>query len=299
VGIVATFVHCKFSAVTSHIWPIVLAAGAGRRLSGVTGGMPKQFFRPAAGESLLGMTLARVAPLARPERTVIIVDESHRPLLDGCEVPKGMTVLFQPADRGTATGVLMALMPVLAAAPDDVVVLTPADHAVADGDGFRRGVRAAVRFAEEKRAITLFAVEPSEASPDFGWIIPDHPHGHLARVTAFVEKPEPAVAERLHEQGAVWNTMVVVGRASDVRALYEVHLPELAGVFETALSCDNEAARDEFLARAYPALRPRDFSRDLLERARTLFVYTWPASIGWSDLGTPERLYNWLKAGAA
>lgn len=183
----AAFVHCKCRAVPcravpSHIWSIIQAAGAGRRLSGVTGGVPKQFFRPSAGESLLSMTLARTAPLARPDRTVVIVDESHRPLLDPGDVPRGTTVLFQPTGRGTATGVLMALMPVLAAAPDDVVVLTPSDHAVADGDAFRRGVRAAVRFAEEQGAITLFAVEPSEASPDFGWIIPGHRNGPMARV---------------------------------------------------------------------------------------------------------------------
>jgi len=261
--------------------------------------MPKQFFRPSAGDSLLGMTLARVAPLAKPERTVIIVDESHRPLLDDCEVPEGIKVLFQPADRGTATGVLMALMPVLAAAPDDVVVLTPSDHAVADGDAFRRGVRTAARLAEEKRAVTLFAVQPSEASTDLGWIIPDHRNAPLARVTAFVEKPDQELARRLHKQGAVWNTMVVVGRAADVRSLYEVYLPELATVFDTALSVDNEAARDRFLAQVYPELPPRDFSRDVLERARTLFVYTWPAAIGWSDLGTPERLNDWLAVGAA
>jgi mannose-1-phosphate guanylyltransferase len=244
------------------------------------------------------MTLARMAPLAKPERTVIIVDESHRSLLNGCEVPNGMKVLFQPADRGTATGVLMALMPVLASAPDDVVVLTPSDHAVADGAGFRRGVRAAVRLAEATRAITLFAVEPSEASPDFGWIIPDRRDGHVARVTGFVEKPDVALAERLHDQGAVWNTMVVVGRAADVRALYGVNLPELVSVFDTAIRLDDEV-RDRFLAQAYRELPPRDFSRDVLEPSRSLFVHTWPATIGWSDLGTPERLHRWLKAGAA
>jgi mannose-1-phosphate guanylyltransferase len=280
--------------MTSHIWTIVLAAGAGRRLAGVTGGVPKQFFRPSAGESLLGMTLARMAPLSVAERTVIIVDESHRPLLDGCEVPPGMRVLFQPADRGTATGVLMALMPVLAEAPDDVVVLTPSDHAVADSDAFRCGLQEAIRFADLEGAVTLFGVDSSEASPDLGWIIPDSRNSALAHVAAFVEKPDRDHAERLHKQGAVWNTMVVVARASALRSLYEHHLPLLAQVFDSALRLEGDEARGRFLAQTYPTLPPRDFSRDLLEQARSLFVYTWPASIGWSDLGTPERLNQWL-----
>jgi len=287
-------VHITFSTMTSHIWTIVLAAGAGRRLAGVTGGVPKQFFRPSAGESLLGMTLARMAPLSVAERTVIIVDESHRPLLDGCEVPPGMRVLFQPADRGTATGVLMALMPVLAEAPDDVVVLTPSDHAVADIGLFTRGLRAAIQFVDLENAVVLFGVDSSEASPDLGWIIPSQRDTPLARVAAFVEKPDQDHADRLHQQGAVWNTMVVVARASALRSLYEAHLPALATVFDVALRLHGDQARARFLAETYPTLPPRDFSRDLLEQARTLFVYTWPAAIGWSDLGTPDRLNQWL-----
>ena len=296
---VAAFVQCTFSAVRSQIWSIVLAAGAGRRLAGLTGDVPKQFFRPSARESLLGMTLARMAPLTSPDRTVIIVDESHRQLLAECEIPQHTKVLFQPADRGTATGVLMALMPVLAEAPEDVVVLTPSDHAVADIAAFRHGLMDAIRFARQEKAVTLFGVDSSEASPDLGWIIPDNRDAPLARVAGFVEKPDRALAERLHSVGAVWNTMVVVARAAAVRSLYEDVLPELATVFNTALRLDDNDARERFLARTYPTLPPRDFSRDLLERARPLFVYTWPATIGWSDLGTPERFNHWLKAGAA
>lgn len=296
---VATFVQCKFSAVSSNLWSIVLAAGAGRRLAGLTGGVPKQFFRPSAGECLLGMTLARIAPLATAERTIIIVDASHRRLLDDCQVSAGAKVLFQPTDRGTATGVLMALMPVLAEAPDDVVVMTPSDHAVGDVSAYRRGLREAIRFAEQEGTVTLFGVDSLEASPDLGWIVPDRRDTPLARVAGFVEKPDRELAERLHKRGAVWNTMVVVARAAAIRALYERYLPELARMFDRAMQLSDSDARERFLAAAYPVLPQRDFSRDLLERARSLFVYTWPAAIGWSDLGTPERLNDWLKAGAA
>jgi hypothetical protein len=36
-----------------------------------------------------------------------------------------------------------------------------------------------------------------------------------------------------------------------------------------------------------------DFSRDILARARGLAVSLWPASLGWADLGTPDRLRDW------
>jgi len=290
--------HDKISAVPSQVWSIVLAAGAGRRLAGLTGGLPKQFFRPAAGASLLEMTLSRLAPLAPPARTVIIVDESHRQPLSACRVPGDATVLYQPSDRGTATGVLMALTPVLAHGTDDVVILTPSDHAVADTDAFRRGVLQAIELARVENAVTLFGVRPTDALADYGWIIPDRDDVPVGRVSTFVEKPPPEVALDLHAQGAVWNTMVVVARASALRALYEAHLPELTEVFDMALTLDGPA-RQRFLVEMYPTLPRVDFSRDLLEQARTLFVYTWPEAIGWSDLGTPERLNGWLGVGAA
>jgi hypothetical protein len=39
---------------------------------------------------------------------------------------------------------------------------------------------------------------------------------------------------------------------------------------------------------------PCDFSRDILAPARDLAVVRWPAKVGWTDLGTPARLTEWL-----
>jgi len=51
-------------------------------------------------------------------------------------------------------------------------------------------------------------------------------------VGRFIEKPPLEVAEHLRTLGAVWNTMVVVSRASALRALFEWRLPKLVQVFD-------------------------------------------------------------------
>ena len=122
--------------------------------------------------------------------------------------------------------------------------------------------------------------------------------GPLARrafrqVAGFVEKPPFFQAFQLFSAGAVWNTMVLVAKASALLQQYHAHLPFLADVFTNAAERDIEA-REAFLQDWYPDLPRTDFSRDLLTRARPLCLYTWPAEIGWSDLGTPERLEEWL-----
>jgi len=88
------------------LWNIVLAAGAGRRLASVTGGIPKQFWSADGGPSLLEDTLARSAVLAPPERTVIVVDRSHRRFVHALpDVERVERVNYQPRDRGTARDV--------------------------------------------------------------------------------------------------------------------------------------------------------------------------------------------------
>lgn len=289
------------SVVPTGLWSIVLAAGAGRRLAALTGGVPKQFWRPDRGPSLLGATLGRLAPLSPPENTVVIVDQSHRSHVDTLSSAVVGTVLFQPGDRGTATGVLMALMPVLEADPDAIVIVTPSDHGIVDDERFRRGILEASGEVKGGDRVVLFGVQPTRANDDYGWIIPEGALGRarLRPVRAFVEKPPAPVARQLLDAGAVWNTMVVVARAATLRSLYAEYLPGLAGVFDDALRY-SPADREHFLSGAYPALPSWDFSRDLLTPARNLVVYTWPEGIGWSDLGTPDRLQSWLswRAGA-
>jgi hypothetical protein len=55
------------------------------------------------------------------------------------------------------------------------------------------------------------------------------------------------MAERLFASGSVWNTMVVVARASAVRALYVEILPELSSVFDAVLQLP-PAERATFLS---------------------------------------------------
>lgn len=281
-------------------WTLVLAAGAGRRLASVTGGVPKQYWRPDGAPSLLEQTIKRLRPLSVPERTVTVVDETHHPYVQDArpEWPLG-EIVYQPADRGTATGVALGLGVIAAADPSAVVTITPSDHGVEDVACFRRGLtRALSRVGAGRSSIVLFGAEAEAPSTDLGWITPET-HGletrnTFHRVTAFVEKPPRPHAMELLAAGAVWNTMVLVGKVGALLELYRAHLPFHLDVV-TAAHAMAPPARQSFLRDWYDELSAADFCRDLLTRARNLCLYTWPAEMGWSDLGTPDRLQNWLE----
>jgi mannose-1-phosphate guanylyltransferase len=278
----------------SRLWTVILAAGAGRRLAGVTDGVPKQFWREPHGRSLIAQTLDRFGPLSPLARRVAVVDASHREHVSASGLAASVgTIVVQPRDRGTAVGVLLSILPVLDAAPDDVVAITPSDHGVADTTGFQLGVLEAAWHVRQRGDIVLFGVEPSAALMDYGWISVDPaPHGGLHPVRSFVEKPGAIEAARLFLSGAVWNTMILVARASALRVLFSRLLPDISDTFAVAEQL-RDADRRSYLDLAYGTLTRRDFSRDLLARARGLSAFIWPSSLGWSDLGTPERLRDW------
>jgi mannose-1-phosphate guanylyltransferase len=284
-------------------WTIVLAAGAGRRLTSVTGGVPKQFWRPGGGGSLLDATLGRLGTLAAPERTTTVVDLSHRAYVHALKNRARLgEVVYQPTDRGTATGVLLPLAGVIESAGDPIVIITPSDHAVEDTTCFRAGLMLAIKRVQAGQSATvLFGVEPLTPSGDFGWITPqasgDLGTSSFSKVAAFVEKPPVDQAARLFVSGAVWNSMVVVARATALFDLYRQHLSYLADFFTAALTVRDEA-RNDFLHEWYPKLPAADFCRDVLAPARDLCMYTWPVEMGWSDLGTPDRLDDWLETRA-
>jgi hypothetical protein len=86
--------------------------------------------------------------------------------------------------------------------------------------------------------------------------------------------------------------MVLVSRGASLVELFRRHLPDVWASFEPALGLD-AAGRAAHFASQYDWLPSSDFSRDVLGRANGLALYTWPLALGWSDLGTPDRLSRW------
>lgn len=283
---------------TPRFSSIVLAAGAGRRLASVTGGVPKQFWHPPGSPSLLDSTLTRLAPICPHERTFIVVNTAQRGFLPSPASERGRVVL-QPDDRGTAAGLLFGLVEVLAVEPDAFVLVTPSDHGVMDTAEFARGIAHVISHVRERDSVVLLGVQPSAPQIDYGWILVDSggDDAGVQRVVSFVEKPSLVTAERLLAAGALWNTMVIGARAWTLLDLCRAQLPDLTAVFVAALALP-AGTRQAFLEERYPRLTRADFSRDVLATASNLLAYTWPASMGWSDLGTPDRLQQWLHAAA-
>jgi mannose-1-phosphate guanylyltransferase len=287
------------------LWAVILAGGSGTRLAGLTRALygvdlPKQYAVLVGHRSMLQATVARTLELVPPERIVVVATDPNEELTRRQLAPyPGVELLMQPRSLDTAPGLLLPLAVIRARDPEARVVVMPADHHVAHTGPLSAAIdRAAALAAIGPAAVTLLGAAAGSADTEYGWIEPGRRAGPFGArpVERFVEKPDAATAEALHRRGALWNTFIMIAR---VRRLWEMSaraLPEHAARIAVAVGRGG-AGSAAGLADAYAALAPANFSRAVLERGRGLSVMTLEGA-GWSDWGTPRRVFAAL-AGSA
>jgi mannose-1-phosphate guanylyltransferase len=285
-----------------NLWAIVLAAGEGQRLSTLTRALhgcdrPKQFAALWGGRTLLARTLDRTGAIVPRQRTVVVVPENFKTLAQEQlgDYP-GLKIVYQPCNRGTGAGVLLSLAYVLANDPGASVVIFPSDHHVDRENPYRDAIRRAVmatHFAPSRTALVGAVAE--SADTDLGWIDCFGQDGPLTArawaVHAFVEKPDASTALELFRKGALWNTLIIASRGQSLWDMADRHIPQVSRCLATYRELIGHRGADDFLRGIYPALPVTDVCRDILQPAKGLVV-TPMIGAGWSDCGTPERLFR-------
>jgi mannose-1-phosphate guanylyltransferase/DNA-binding NarL/FixJ family response regulator len=291
---------------SEHLWGVVLAGGEGRRLRPlvrhVHGDLrPKQYARLVGTRSLLEQTLDRVALLVPRERTVLISVRRHRRYLDEALGGRAMTVLAQPADRGTAAGVLLPVQWVERREPGATVAIFPSDHFVLHERRFMAHVADAVAFVEaHPTRIVLVGAEPSGPETEYGWIEPGELLSRIgptpiSTVARFVEKPSPAGARACLSAGALWNTFVVVARATTLADATRQVLPVVHDALAAVVPVLGTGWGVAALRRAYAGLPTASFSTEVLERCAPLLAVSRLAGTTWCDWGSPRRVIRTLR----
>jgi dTDP-glucose pyrophosphorylase len=218
-------------------WAVVLAGGEGMRLRSVTRAImgddrPKQYVPLISGDSLLRQTLMRAAGLSPRERTVVVSQQHHAGWLAAeLSAHRGVTLLLQPENRDTAAGVLLPVYWIAARDPEATVVVYPSDHFVLEGAAFLAHVAEVVAFVDRQRdGIILLGARATEPDTEYGWIEPGDAvgataSGPICRVARFREKPTPQAAAMCLAREWLWNTFVMVAKASTLVSVADVLLP--------------------------------------------------------------------------
>lgn len=279
----------------SNTWALVLAAGEGSRLRGLTRNehgvaVPKQFCSLQGGPCLLQEALQRAAAAAPLERICSVVAEQHRewwtPILSYLPDPN---VIVQPQNKGTAYGILLPLLRIAERDPDATVVMLPADHYLRHEEIMAASLRRAAELAKaDARSIHLLGIEPDEPDTELGYILPaSRSRQEAVGVLRFIEKPDPAGARVLLEEGALWNSFILAASSRILLSLFDArYAPTIA-----ALRGFDGASVES----VYRNLESVDFSRDVLQGKESVLKVLTVPHCGWTDLGTPERVGSILE----
>jgi mannose-1-phosphate guanylyltransferase/mannose-6-phosphate isomerase len=282
------------SAPADRIVPVVIAGGSGTRLWPLSRDLyPKQFLSLGGRPSPLQQTLLRLRGSGLPgaDRPLVVCNEQHRFLAGEQAMAAGCTlreIVLEPEGRNTAPALTIAAA--RAGGGDPVLVVLPADHELQDDAGFIGCLGQAIAAASDGSIVTL-GVVPTHAETGYGYIRYRPEDGGVARLLAFVEKPERARAEQFVAAGDyLWNSGVFVLRRSIwYRALQrfapEVHRQALAAA--AAGRTDGvffRVDRDAFLASPrisvdYAVMEPA--SADPAFTCRVV-----PLASGWKDIGS-------------
>jgi len=279
------------------IIPVILSGGTGSRLWPLSRETyPKQFWPLVGAETMLAATALRAhgpgfAPL------IVVCNEAHRFMaaeqLREARI-KDARILLEPAGRNSAPAVAAAAVLAEEVSPGAVLWIMPADAAIADVPALHAALAQAAVAAGLGRIVT-FGMRPTAAETGFGYIESGAPLAGAPGVLAlerFVEKPDAATAQRFLEGGRhLWNSGMFVARADTLLRELEEFAPAVLAAARTAVQ---QSSRDLDFVRLDTAafIAAPSISIDYAVMERTANAAVVPATLGWSDVGSWDALWQ-------
>ena len=279
------------------IVPVILSGGSGTRLWPLSReAYPKQFLPLVDENTMLQNTVLRIAGAADVAAPLVVCNQEHRFMvaeqLRAVGIHPAMVIL-EPAGRNTAPAVAVAALYARQQGADPLLLVLPADHVIADSEGFRAAVAKAALHAEAGWLIT-FGIVPSGPETGYGYIKAGAPldDAGVCAVERFVEKPDLATAQTYVDSKTYsWNSGMFLFRASALLAELERFAPAILTACQESLTASRSEQDFLWLDGAAFGACPKD-SIDYAVMEKTDQALVMPLAVGWNDVGSWSALWE-------
>ena len=267
---------------------ILLSGGSGKRLWPLSNdARSKQFLRLLTGpdgkkESMIQRVVRQIRSADISDDIIIATGANQKDLIEN-QLGSGIPVITEPCRRDTFPAIILACSYLASIGTDmnEPVIVMPCDQYAEDkyftvvkkmGEGIVQGV------AE----LLLMGIKPAYPSSKYGYIVPDFSqavYDGIIRVGRFAEKPEVGEAQRIIDEGALWNGGVFAFR-----------LGYLMGI------ANKYAGKKDFdtIRNHYSELPKISFDYEVVEKAQSVAAIEYDGQ--WKDLGTWDTLTGELNS---
>ena len=288
------------SSSNNHL--VIMAGGVGSRFWPMsTPDYPKQFIDVlGCGRTLLQLTMDRFQGICPPENIWVVTSDKYAD-----EVKRQLPeleddhILREPCRRNTAPCIAYVSWKIKARNPKANMVVTPSDHIVMDVKEFQRVITSSLKFTNNSDAILTLGMKPTRPETGYGYIEADLSaasarNKEIYRVDSFKEKPNLATAEKyVKKSNYLWNAGIFVWNVGTIVNALRVYQPAISDIFENLLPYYGTPRQQEMINQEFPKCENISVDYAILEKAEEIFVF--PASFGWSDLGTWGSLHGQSK----
>jgi mannose-1-phosphate guanylyltransferase/mannose-1-phosphate guanylyltransferase/mannose-6-phosphate isomerase len=275
-----------------RITPVILSGGSGTRLWPLSRtGRPKQLLALTHAETMLQLTAQR----ARGDRfaaPIVVANTAHADeiatQMAAVGVPDARLIL-EPAARNTAPAIALSAV---ASEPDDILLVMPSDHVIADVEAFHAAIERAAPLVEAGWLVT-FGIQPTAPETGYGYICRGKEIAvGVQRVERFVEKPDRATAEGYLAEGRYsWNGGIFLFTAGAYLEALDEFAPEMAAAARAAIADARHEDQQTYPDAAAFGRSPSDsIDYAVMEKADRVAVV--PVDMGWSDVGSWDALHE-------
>ena len=255
---------------------------------------PKQFLDIlGVGKSLLRLTFERFTNIVDPENILVVTNKIYKDLAKEHipEIPE-KNIITEPSRNNTGPCVAYTAFRLEAMDPDASFVIAPSDHVILKEEAFLNKINTALNKASAEEVILTLGIEPTRPDTGYGYIETsgNNQGSEIIKVDQFREKPDEATAESyISKGGYYWNAGIFIWSVKTILNSFKKYAPEIYNILAEDMTQYNSATEQEYIDRVYPTTPSISVDYAILENADN--VYTIPADIGWSDLGTWNALH--------